>query len=64
MASPLRALPNVLITPHSSAMAPEYMDLALEEFMGNLRRFLSGEPLENTVAAAAAAEAVSGKASP
>lgn len=61
MASPLRALPNVLITPHSSAMAPEYMDLALEEFMGNLRRFLAGEPLENSVAGAAAA---SGKESP
>ena len=48
--SPLRAMPNVLVTPHASAIAPQYLDLAAEEFAENLRRFDSGQELLNIVA--------------
>jgi len=47
--SPLRAMPNVLVMPHASAIAPRYLDLAAEEFAENLRRFDSGEDLLNVV---------------
>lgn len=49
MESPLRRHPDVLVTPHASAISGEYMDLALEEFLENLRRFAEGAPLVNVV---------------
>lgn len=36
--SPLWEKPNVLITPHSSAISREYIDLFIEEFLGNLKQ--------------------------
>ena len=45
MDSPLRSLPNVLITEHTSGSSPRNADRITEIFAGNLRRFLSGEPL-------------------
>ncbi|MBC8019453.1 MAG: D-2-hydroxyacid dehydrogenase [Verrucomicrobia bacterium] len=35
--SPLWEQPNVLITPHSSAISQEYIDLFIQEWLGNLR---------------------------
>jgi phosphoglycerate dehydrogenase-like enzyme len=34
--SPLRALPNCLILPHLSAIAPDFLDLFVEELIGRL----------------------------
>jgi phosphoglycerate dehydrogenase-like enzyme len=36
-ASPLWEQPNVVITPHSSAISQEYLDLFIQEWLGNLR---------------------------
>jgi len=44
--SPLWELPNVLITPHVAANFDEYLPRSIEHFAANLRRFLSGTPLE------------------
>lgn len=38
--SPLWGLPNVLITPHSSAICTEYLDLYLDEFIPAVRELL------------------------
>jgi phosphoglycerate dehydrogenase-like enzyme len=40
---------QVFLTPHSSWMGPPYMASALDQFCANLRRYLSGEPLEGVV---------------
>ena len=48
-ASPLWALPNVIISPHASYLSPHNERGLLEEFAENLRRFLSGEPLMNQI---------------
>ena len=45
----LRALPNVLLTPHSSGMSDERSTAAVDLFCDNLRRYLAGEPLHNRV---------------
>jgi phosphoglycerate dehydrogenase-like enzyme len=47
--SPLWRLPNVLITPHVSGMRPDYWDAAIAIFEDNLRRYRTGEPLQNIV---------------
>ena len=47
--SPLWALPNVLITPHTSGYREDYWEAAVELFAENLRRFERGEPLLNLV---------------
>ena len=47
--SPLRRMPNVLVMPHASAIAPQYLDIAAEEFAENLRRFDSGAALLHVV---------------
>lgn len=47
--SPLWALPNVLITPHTSGFRPDHWDAATSLFADNLRRFERGEPLLNVV---------------
>ena len=49
MESRLRDFDNVLITPHSSAISNIYLDLALEEFGENLKRYRSGGGLVNVV---------------
>ena len=48
-ASPLWDLPNVIITPHTSAFRADYWTLAVDLFIQNLRRFDRGEPLVNVV---------------
>ena len=48
-ASPLWALPNVIITPHTSGFRADHWDAATDLFAQNLRRFDAGEPLVNMV---------------
>jgi phosphoglycerate dehydrogenase-like enzyme len=48
-ASPLWALPNVLITPHVAGFREDYWEAATELFAANLRRYLAGERLANIV---------------
>ena len=45
--SPLWDTPNLLISPHSSALTPEMWEGRREIFRENLRRFLADEPLLN-----------------
>jgi len=47
--SPFWTLPNVLITPHTSAVRSDYWDVATALFAENLRRFEAGEELVNLV---------------
>ncbi|HIG01846.1 MAG TPA: D-2-hydroxyacid dehydrogenase [Myxococcales bacterium] len=47
--SPLWAMPNVLITPHSSGTSPGNQVRASRIFIENLRAYLRGEPLRNEV---------------
>jgi phosphoglycerate dehydrogenase-like enzyme len=42
-------LPNVVITPHTSAFRDDYWTLAMDLFVSNLRRFERGETLTNVV---------------
>jgi len=37
--SPLRNCPNILITPHSSAIAPNFLDLFIDEFVDRYRKW-------------------------
>ena len=46
---PLWRCPNLLITPHIGASTPEFARRSLEVAAGELRRYLSGEPLHNAV---------------
>ncbi|RPJ69284.1 MAG: D-2-hydroxyacid dehydrogenase [Acidobacteria bacterium] len=48
-ASPLWDLPNVVLTPHTSAFRRDYWDAAVALFADNLERFLRGSPLLNVV---------------
>jgi phosphoglycerate dehydrogenase-like enzyme len=52
-ASPLWDLPNVVITPHTSAFRSDYWEAAVDLFADNLRRYIRGEPLVNLVDKAA-----------
>lgn len=47
--SPIWDLDNVIITPHSSGNFEGFMVRAVALFAGNLRRYLSGQPLVNVV---------------
>jgi phosphoglycerate dehydrogenase-like enzyme len=47
--SPLWKLPNTFVTPHISGNTPFYDERAVDLFIVNLRRFLTGEPLLNQV---------------
>jgi phosphoglycerate dehydrogenase-like enzyme len=47
--SPLWAMENVIVTPHTSGDSPRVGDRTLELFAENLRRFKAGEPLLNRV---------------
>jgi phosphoglycerate dehydrogenase-like enzyme len=48
-ASPLWAMPNVLVTPHVAGFRGDYWEAATDLFSDNLRKFLAGEPLLNLV---------------
>ena len=45
--SPIWDLPNVIVTPHSSAHTPASGENAAEIFLANLARYARGEPLQN-----------------
>ena len=45
--SRLWTLPNVILTPHSSALTPELYEMRRQAFTANLRRFAAGEELGN-----------------
>src|SRR4051812_7688801 len=47
--SPLYALPNVILTPHTSWSSTRVMDRSVDLFCDNLRRYAAGEPLRNVV---------------
>jgi len=38
--SPLRKCPNIFITPHSSAIAPNYLDLFIKEFVEKYKKWI------------------------
>ena len=44
--SELWEMPNVLVSPHMSAICPYYMDRAVNVFCDNLKRFVQGQPLQ------------------
>ena len=46
---PLWRAPNLLITPHTSGLQPDYFGKAARRFADNLRRFLNDEPLQDVV---------------
>ena len=46
---PLWTLPNVLITPHVSAVTPHFWRRQTDLIVENIRRYLAGEPLLNLV---------------
>jgi phosphoglycerate dehydrogenase-like enzyme len=48
-ASLLWALPNVVITPHTSAFRSDYWEAAVSLFAENLERYQAGRPLVNVV---------------
>jgi len=43
--SPLWTMPNVIITPHASALSPQLYEGGRRIFMENVRRYLRGQPL-------------------
>jgi len=47
--SALWDMPEVILTPHTSGLAPRYWERAMEQFTANLRRYVAGEPLLNLV---------------
>ena len=47
--SPLWEMPNVIITPHLSAISPLYLDRAIQLFADNLARYVKGEKLFNVI---------------
>jgi phosphoglycerate dehydrogenase-like enzyme len=47
--SPLWEMDNVLITPHIAGSSPHYVERAAEIFYENVRRYVQGLPLINTV---------------
>lgn len=46
---PLWRMPNVIITPHTAAASPRVAERHLETLLDNLKRFTSGQPLQNVV---------------
>lgn len=46
---PFYRLPNVLLSPHTADHVQDFVHLAVECFLDNLRRFRAGEPLTNIV---------------
>jgi phosphoglycerate dehydrogenase-like enzyme len=45
--SPLWDMPNVLLSPHVAANSPKYLEMAVECFAENMKRFLADQPLLN-----------------
>jgi phosphoglycerate dehydrogenase-like enzyme len=50
--SPLWDVPNLRLSPHSSAAQEGYWEGLVELFCDNLRRFLDGQPMRNLIAPA------------
>jgi phosphoglycerate dehydrogenase-like enzyme len=50
---PLRDVPRLLITPHTSAYSPHFWERELELILDNLHRFLADRPMRNVVDKAA-----------
>jgi len=49
--SPLWALPNVIITPHTSGTTDRSRRRSVDQFVENFRRWTAGEPLRNLTTA-------------
>jgi phosphoglycerate dehydrogenase-like enzyme len=49
---PLWSCPNLLLTPHVGGSSPQFAPRSLRTAAGELRRYISGEPLRNVVQAA------------
>jgi phosphoglycerate dehydrogenase-like enzyme len=47
--SPLWTLPNVILSPHDTALVLAEPERVMDLFLDNLRRYLDGEPLRNRV---------------
>jgi phosphoglycerate dehydrogenase-like enzyme len=47
--SPLWKMDNVILSPHVAGFTPEYDRRAIDLFTANLRRYLEGQKLINTV---------------
>ena len=47
--SPLWDMREVIVTPHTSGLAPRYWERAMQQFTDNLRRWLAGTSLRNVV---------------
>jgi phosphoglycerate dehydrogenase-like enzyme len=47
--SPLWVMPNVVVSPHMAGDFAGWRESAVELFVGNLERYLTGRPLENVV---------------
>lgn len=47
--SPLWSLPNAFITPHCSALSPRLRERITQLFIDNLKRYQTGQPLQNVV---------------
>ena len=47
--SPLYDAPNVIITPHTSWSSNRVLERSIGLFVGNLERYVAGDPLENVV---------------
>jgi phosphoglycerate dehydrogenase-like enzyme len=47
--SPLWEMGNVIVTPHNAGASPRTLERGARQFIENLRRFATGEPLEHVV---------------
>ncbi len=47
--SPLWAMPNVLVSPHSASTSDRENERIVDLFCANLQRYLAGEPLQNVL---------------
>lgn len=47
--SPLWTLPNVYMTPHSTARTTRFMHDSVDLFLQNLKRYITGQELLNVV---------------
>jgi phosphoglycerate dehydrogenase-like enzyme len=47
--SPLWAMPNVILSQHTSGSSPHNADRVTELFAANLERYLAGEPLHQQI---------------